>query len=336
MLVSLCIIAKDEEKHLPNLIQSLISQTFNKSDTEIVFSIAPSKDKTMEIVTDFKNQYENEYHSIKILNNEKIRQAPGLNLAIKNSTGDVIIRVDAHSILPADFVNNNIKGIEDGEDIVGGVTNAVCENKSRWSNFLYQVDSSSFGGGIAAFRNQTSKKQYVKTLANGCYKKEVFEKIGYFNEELIRSEDNEFCYRARQNGYKIAMYANIYNDYYVRSTLKGLLKQKFGNGLWVLYTSKIMTPKIFSLYHFVPFLFVLAMIFTALCPLLAFAGISLFFCFIPMMAFYGAYFLFLFFNIIGEIIKTKNFLLIFSFPFYFLIHLSYGLGSIKGLFKRKR
>ena len=138
------------------------------------------------------------------------------------------------------------------------------------------------------------------------------------------------------NGYKIAMYDNIYNDYYVRSTLKGLLKQKYGNGLWVLYTSKIMTPKIFSLYHFVPFLFVLAIIFTSLFPLILFTGIPLIFGFLPMIAFYGAYFLFLFFNIIGEIIKTKNFLLIFSFLFYFLIHLSYGLGSIKGLFKRKR
>lgn len=336
MIVSLCVIAKDEEKHLPNLIESIIEQDYSKKDIEVVFSVAPSKDRTMEIIENFKNKYDSEYNSIKIYINEKIRQAPGLNLAIKNSTGELIIRVDAHSILPKNFISNNVVGINDGEDIVGGTTNAVCENKSVWSNLLYQVDSSSFGSGVASFRNKTNKKQYVKTLANGCYKREVFDKIGYFDENLIRSEDNEFCYRARVNGYKIAMYDNIYNDYYVRSTLKGMLKQKYGNGLWVMYTSKIMTPKIFSLYHFIPFLFTLAVIFTTLFLLILLTGIPTIFGFLPMIVFYGAYFTFLTINIIGEIIKTKNFLLLFSFPLYFMIHFTYGLGSIIGLFKRKK
>ncbi|MBQ7641374.1 MAG: glycosyltransferase family 2 protein [Acholeplasmatales bacterium] len=335
MIVSLCIVAKDEQKHLPNLIKSINDQDFDKKNIEVVFSIAPSKDNTYQIATDFKESYQDKYYSIKILENEKVRQAPGLNKAIKAATGDLIIRVDAHSVLPTNFVKYNVRGIEEGESIVGGRQKAVCENDSIWSKFLYQIDSSSFGGGIAAFRKETTEKKYVNSLVNGGYKREVFEKIGYFNEKLIRSEDNEFCYRARTNGYKIAYYEDIYSDYYVRSTLRGLLKQKYGNGLWVLYTSKIMTPKIFSLYHFIPFLFTLAVIFTALFPLILLTGIPTIFGFLPMIAFYGAYFLFLLVNIIGEIIKTKNFLMIFSFPFYFLIHLVYGIGSIVGLFKRK-
>ncbi len=341
MVVSLCIVALNESKYLSILFESLLKQDYDKSDVELIFSVAPSRDNTLEQIENFKKEYNDIFFDIKILTNDRIRQAPGLNLAIRNSVGDLIIRVDSHSELTSNFISENVKTIMSGEDVCGGMQESALLNTSKRSEMLLLVETSSFGSGIAEFRNkQYEEKQYVSTVANGCYKREVFEKIGLFNTELLRSEDNELCYRIRDNGYKICLNSDIKNKYYVRSSLKGSLKQKYGNGKWIGITSVNLTPKIFSLYHFIPFVFLIGLIGCLCLPLLSFAiDISLIYFFVPLMAFFSLYIIFLLLNIIGIIKKSKNFLMIFSPIIYFLIHLSYGYGTLVGLitaFKYKK
>ena len=115
-----------------------------------------------------------------------------------------------------------------------------------------------FGSSIASYRNNPGKT-YVKSLFHAAYRREVFEKVGFFNEELVRTEDNEIHYRMRKAGYKLCFDPDIISYQYTRSSLKAMLKQKYANGYWIGKTSKVC-PKCLSIYHFVPFAFVSAII----------------------------------------------------------------------------
>ena len=327
MLVSLCIIAFNEEKNINGLLNSVVAQTYPHDKTEIIFVDGMSSDKTKKLMEEFRDSYTSDYVAIKIVNNVKRVQPCGLNLAIKNSEGDVIIRIDAHAILNKDFVLNNVKCIETGEDVCGGYLKKVA----RGSELMLMAETSMFGGSVADYRCGTVKK-YVKTVANACYRREVFEKVGLFNEKLMRSEDNEMHYRIRKAGYNICYSSDIRSEYITRPTLKGMLKQKFGNGKYVGLTTKI-SPKVFSVYHYVPCVFVLCAILATVLFALSFC-LKNFYLALPFICGAGLY-------LICDILlslktclkggKIKYFLpLVVIYP---LLHFSYGTGTITGLIK---
>lgn len=125
-----------------------------------------------------------------------------------------------------------------------------------------------FGSSIADYRNNPGRT-YVKSLFHAAYRREVFDKVGFFNEDLVRTEDNEIHYRMREAGYKLCFDPDIISYQYTRSSLKAMLKQKYANGFWIGKTSRVC-PKCLSIYHFVPFAFVSAII----ASLLAIAGLG--------------------------------------------------------------
>ncbi|EGL38408.1 hypothetical protein HMPREF9126_0168 [Parvimonas sp. oral taxon 110 str. F0139] len=90
---------------------------------------------------------------------------------------------------------------------------------------LLEAESSMFGSGIAPFRNASGKK-YVKSMFHAMYKREVLEKVGFFNEKLLRTEDNEFHYRIRKAGYKLCYDDNIISYQHTRNSLSKMIKQK--------------------------------------------------------------------------------------------------------------
>lgn len=328
--VSLCVIALNEEENITRLLDNIRAQDYDHSETEIVLVDSGSKDKTKEIMTAFA-QEENGFANVLVLDNPKRIQASGWNVAITNSTGELIIRVDAHAIIPANFVSENVACIDSGEDVCGGRRVNVINGDSKAKKVLLMAENSMFGSGVATYRN-SDKKQYVKTVAHACYKREVFEKVGLFNESLLRSEDNEMHYRIRQSGYKICMSDRIYSEYQTRATLKGMLKQKWGNGKWIGITSVRKTPSIFSLYHFVPCIFALAAV---VCIILF--GIS----FIPQvpwwlcLPFVCGVGLYLLIDLLLTLKSCKDYkegIGLLCLPFLFpMLHFAYGLGTLWGL-----
>ena len=100
-------------------------------------------------------------------------------------------------------------------------------------------------------------------MFHAAYRREVFEKVGLFNENLGRTEDNEMHYRIRKAGYRLCYDPQIHSWQYVRSSVPGMMKQKYGNGEWVARTLGVC-PGCLSIYHFVPFAFVLAIIVTTI------------------------------------------------------------------------
>ena len=93
------------------------------------------------------------------------------------------------------------------------------------------------------------------------YRREVYDKVGLYNENLARTEDNDMSYRIGLAGYKMCCDPVIKTRRVIRSSFKALLRQKYLNGYWIGKTMGIQ-PKCFSLFHFVPLIFVFGILFT--------------------------------------------------------------------------
>ena len=326
MLVSFIIIAYNAEKFLEKSLESLKKQNYDHKKIEVILVDSNSKDNTKTIMNKFKDKEKDEFLRVEVLENYKKILPCGWNIALEASKGEAIIRVDAHSTFPENFITENVKEIKNGEDIVGGHRISIASDESKWQKILLIAEESLFGSGIAKYRRQ-DKREYVKTLAHAMYRKKVFEEVGKYNEKLARTEDNEMHYRMKQKGYKFLLSPNIVSYHHPRNTLKGMIKQKYGNGKWIGITLKYC-PKCFSLYHFIPFLFVLGMLFSIIT---AFIGLPIFAYLLS-----GAYLLFNILNLIIITINNKFDIRYIILPFiFFILHLSYGTGTIVGLMKGK-
>lgn len=321
MIVSICVVALNEEMYIKELLIDLYNQTYDHKKSEIVLIDSGSEDNTKNRMLDFRNAYEGEYYSVQVLDNSKRIQAAGWNVAITNALGDVIIRIDAHSHIPKEFVAKNMKLHEDGEYVTGGVRPCLIRNPTPWKKTLLEVENSLFGSSIGVSRHSKQKK-YVRSMFHAAYRREVFEKTGLFNEKLLRTEDNEMHYRIRKAGYKLCFDPDIVSYQYARSSLKSMVKQKYGNGYWVGITLKVC-PGCISLYHFVPFAFVLGIVFVSI---LACFGIWQ-----TAALMWGLYLLFIMLSEVMTVVNRRGNRLIFLMPvLFFILHLSYGIGTVMG------
>ncbi len=319
--VSIGVVAFNEQELIGKLLDNFLCQTYPKSLTEIVLVNSASTDRTPEIFEQFREKHLYEYRNILIVENPEKKQASGWNKVIKASSGDIIFRIDAHSEIPPEFVENNVRHHEEGEMVTGGARPNIIDGSTPLKQTLLMAESSVFGSSAADFRRNGTKR-YVKSLFHGAYRREVFEKAGLFNEHLARTEDNEMHYRIRQAGYNICLYPDIISYQHTRSNLKKMLKQKYLNGYWVGRTKKIC-PGCLSTYHFVPFVFVMGII----------AAILLgFVSWIFPVLFFGCYFAAAILMTVGAIKEKGDFHpLYLTLPIlFFLLHTFYGVGTAAG------
>lgn len=322
--VSLCVIARNEEEFLPNLLEDFLQQTYPKEKTEIILVDSMSTDDTRKVMERFAQEHQKEYIAIRVENNPKQIQASGWNVAIAAATADVLIRIDAHTHIPEKFTENNMKNLSEGENISGGVRPCLSMNNSRWGDVLLETENSLFGSSFNISRRGV-QKQYVKTMFHAAYRREIFDKVGGFNENLLRTEDNELHYRMRQAGYKFCFDPEIISYQYARNTLRKMIRQKYANGYWIGLTLGVC-PGCISLYHLVPAAFVLAILGTTLLSLCGFHLLT--------MLMWGAYGIFTVLGTVMSIAQGKGNRFSILMPLLFLIlHVSYGLGTLVGLIK---
>ncbi len=329
-LISLIVPCFNEEKYISRCLDSIIANNYPKDKIEILVIDGFSRDKTREIIKD----YINKYSFIKLLDNPKIIQPTALNIGIKSAQGDIIIRLDAHSYIAPDFILKSLEYLSKIDAVcVGGPIETV--GKGFIGKVIALVLSSAFGVGGSKFR--TSKKAgYVDTIAFGAYRKEIFSKIGFFDENLTRSEDNDFNYRVRKAGGKIFMTPDIKVYYQAPGTLKKLLKQAFNNGWWNVKTLFLEKKACLSWRHFIPFFFTTGILLSAILII-----------WIPFLKSILIFILILYVILacLGSIlvIKQKRGELYYIplLPLlFFIYHFIYGLGSLMFLlklaFKRKK
>ncbi len=324
MNVSLCIVAYNEENSLEELFVNIMRQDYPHEDMELVFVDSASEDKTREIMEQFKAEHEKEFRQILILDNPGKILPCGWNEALMAFTSDVILRIDAHAEIPENFVSRNMEAIEAGEDIVGGYRPNVIKGETPGARLLLLAESSMFGSSIASYR-RNQEKSYVASLFHAAYRRSVFAKVGGYNENLARTEDNEMHYRMRKAGFRLCFDPEIISYQQTRPTFRKMLKQKYANGYWIGLTLGAC-PGCISLFHFVPFAFILGIVLTTV---LAVFQLS----FLAYMM-WGVYWLLAVIMAVLSVIPEKKHGLQIFLPFlFFLLHISYGVGTLIGLVK---
>ena len=323
MRISFIVVAYNAAGSLGALLGDLLVQTIPHEQIEALLVDSASTDATRAIMLDFAKATPFE---VKVLDNPRRWLASGINVALAAATGDAIIRLDAHARIPKDFLENNLRALARGEDIVGGCVLGGAPS-GAWESVLRTVDTSRFCGGAAPFRNG-GEARYVDTLAYALYRREVYDQVGLYDERLRRTEDNDMHYRMRKAGYRFYFSPDIVSYHAARATMRGQLRQKWGNGYWIGRTMRIQ-PRCFAPRHLIPALFVLALLFGLL--LLPFSVW-------PLLLLLSAYLACdLVFAVRGALSQESGRLLaLLTLPFLFpAVHVVYGVGTLAGLLSGK-
>lgn len=320
MKLSFIIVALNSEGALYNSLSSLKEQDYPHHEIEVILVDGLSSDNTKQKMLDFQKN-ETSFGRVVVKDNPSKYLACGWNVALKEVTGEIVLRVDAHTKFSNDFIRKNVECIDNGESICGGKVISILENNSQINQVMLESENSMFGGGFTFFRRGDVSK-YTSTLAFASYRKNVFDKVGPYNERLVRTEDNEMHYRMRKAGYKFFFNPAIESYRYCRSSFSKLIHQKYLNGYWVGLTMG-GAPKAFSVFYFVPLFFVLG--------LLSFGM----FCFIsplPLVVYLTAYALVLILSLLVAIAKNGFYPALLLLPFILVcLHIVYGVGTVKGL-----
>jgi glycosyltransferase involved in cell wall biosynthesis len=201
--ISIIIPIYNEEKYIAKCLDSIIKSDFDKDKMEVLLVDGGSSDKTIEII----KEYQKKYSFFKLLHNPKKIVPVAMNIGIKNAKGKYIIRLDAHSSYPKNYFKKLIYWHKKlNADNVGGVVVTEVKNKNRISNAIKNVLSDRLGVG-SAFRSGVGEIKEVDTVPFGCYKKEIFDKVGLYDERLVRNQDIELNKRIKKNWRK-----NLFNS----------------------------------------------------------------------------------------------------------------------------
>lgn len=315
----------NEEKYIKIFLKSIYESGYDKNDFEIIIVDGNSDDNTLQEINTFKLKFND--CDISILNNPKRITPISMNIGIKKAKYEYIIITGSHSLYPKEYFNNLLEWFDKLDaDCIGGVWHTDVLKKTLKSNAIKKVLTNKFGVGNGLFRIGIDKPTLVDTVPFGCYKKEVFEKIGLMNEKLIRNQDIEFNKRLTQKGGKVFLVPNVSCTYYARETYLPLAKNNFKNGYWnplTLYFTKNFSS--LSLRHFVPLIYILSLVLPVLGSVLIFKLI-----YIALLSFISHLFLISFISLKLNDSTTSFLNLINAF---YTLHLSYGMGSLFGLFK---
>ncbi|OGZ18932.1 MAG: hypothetical protein A2175_02255 [Candidatus Nealsonbacteria bacterium RBG_13_42_11] len=322
--VSVVIPCWREEKFIGKCLDTIIEQDYPKDKLEVLVIDGMSDDKTREIV----GNYSTRFPFIKLLDNPKRFTNFAFNIGIKASKGENIAIMGAHAGYAKDYILKCAKYLKEYRaDNVGGVLKTLPAQNTLVAKSIAYCLSSFFGAGGSLFRTGANKPTPVDTVFGGFYKKEIFKKIGLFNENLKRSQDMEFNLRLKKAGGKILLFPDVSVSYYPQITFWNFFKHNFNDGIWSLYPLKIIKTK-FKLRHYIPLVFVSAII--------IFGILSVFSCLSR-----GILILIIFYYLLTSlclslmiVIREKDFRFLFLMPIaFFCRHFGYGLGSILGITK---
>jgi glycosyltransferase involved in cell wall biosynthesis len=227
-LVSVIIPTYNEEKNIIRCLESLLVTDYPTKKLEFIIADGQSRDRTRILVEEFKKKRPD--LQIKLIINPEKLQGYGLNRAIKSidKRSDIVLRIDAHSIYPENYIRKSVDTlIETGSDNVGGVMDPVGNTPTQRA--IAYCMKHPLGVGNAKF-HLGNHSGYVDTVYLGCFKRDVFEKIGLYDSKMTPNEDAELNLRIIKNRGKIYLDKNIRVQYFPRESLKGLLKQYFRYG----------------------------------------------------------------------------------------------------------
>lgn len=325
LIFSFLLVVRNEKCYIRRVLEGILKQSFPHDQYEIIVVDGQSDDSTPDIV---KAHQEAHPGRIQYLTNPRRTLPSGWNIGIKRARGKYVIRVDGHSDIPPDFLQNTYDVIQRAPEAacVGGVIETV--GQGFWGEVNAYVYSHPFGVGNSKFRiTKHDWEGYADTVPYGAYKRALFKRIGYFDESLKRNEDLEMHARIRASGGRFYLSTQIRSTYYVRSTLGALVRKSFGDGKWTFVAAR-RGLGVLRWRHRVPMLAFVAGIALAAGALFSTASLAIL---AVLCALYGCLVVLSSWGIIRA--RGMRYFLPCMCAF-FLLHLSRGLGSTVSLFSK--
>jgi succinoglycan biosynthesis protein ExoA len=315
---------RNEASFIKRSLGCVLAQDYPPSQLEIIVADGQSTDETAALIRQMQAQHSN----LKLIANPGGIAPTGLNAAIAQARGSIIIRVDGHCEIAPDYVRRCVEHLRaDGVDGVGGPLETIGED---WlAQAIAAGMSSTFGVGNSAFRTLKERTLLTDTIAFPAYTRAILERAGPYDEELVRNQDDEFNYRLRKLGARLLLAADVRARYFSRSSFRSLWRQYFQYGYWKVRVLQ-KHPRQMSLRQFAPPIFVFSL---GLAALLAIAQppLSLFFTLLSAS--------YLIANLLASGLTASRTRWSFfpAFPLIFAtLHLSYGAGFLLGLCKFAR
>lgn len=315
----------NEENYISKCINSILELDYPKDDLEILFVDGMSRDKTRAIVT----EYAAKFPFIRLIDNPDKVVPHGMNAGIRAAKGDIIVRLDAHCEYPTDYFSKLVRGLKElpNADNVGGVCLTLPCNETDTAYAIAEVLSSSFGMGNSYFRTGAKEVMKVDTVPFGCFRKTIFDKVGLYDLDMVRNQDDELNGRIINAGGSIYLLPSVEIKYYARDKINKVRKMFYQYGLYKpLGNKKLGSPA--TLRQFVPVLFLLGVVIggalSCLFEWVRYAYFAVLLLYFGLGAYLG----------IKSGMKHHRPMLMLLMPYTYLnVHLSYGWGYIKGLYK---
>ncbi len=321
--VSVVMPVRNEAGFIARSVSCVLGQDYPGERMEIIVADGCSTDDTGNIIQSLQASHQN----LKLITNHGKIAPTGMNAAIKQARGEIIVRVDGHCEIAPDYVRRCVEHLRnDGVDGVGGPIETIGDTITAQA--IAAAMSSPFGVGGSAFRTIKDKTMLTDTVAFPAYTRTIIERAGLYDEELVRNQDDEYNYRLRKLGAKILLAADVQSRYYSRSTFRKVFKQYYQYGYWKVRVLQ-KHPRQMSLRQFVPPAFVAALLVGVLAASFLPLGAWL------LAGILGCYLLANLLASARSASKSDAFgshLLLLPIV-YTALHISYGLGFLVGLIK---
>jgi glycosyltransferase involved in cell wall biosynthesis len=321
LIVSVIIPTRNEAHFINRCLRSIFSSDFMPAGTEVIIVDGMSEDGTRQILAD----WERRQPALRVLDNPQRIVPTAMNIGVRAARGQWIIRMDAHSEYPADYLNRCLATSRlTGMDNIGGSVVTMPGSDSAQGRLVQALTTHPFGVGNSGFR-VGARAGNADTVPFGCYRRDVFERIGLYDERLVRNQDYELNARLRMAGGSIWHDPGIHVRYYNQGTLNGLLRQALVTGQWNPWMWYV-APYSFAWRHAAPAAFVSGLLGSVLLllvtPLLGWLTLGA-----ALVPYFAA-------GVVASFQQSRRYgrWMFACLPIlFFVYHIAYGLGEVWGV-----
>ena len=251
--MSIVIPCRNEKHYIGACLDSILASDFPQERLEVVIADGMSDDGTRELI----GEYVSAHGRITMIDNPKGTTPCGMNLAIHASRGEIIVRMDAHAMYPPDYLRRLVAAQEEtGAENVGTLVVTLPADGTPVAAAIATGLSHPLGVGNSHFRIGTTVRRWVNHVPFGCWQRTLFDRIGYFDEELERAQDVEFNARLLNHGGRILLLPDLTSGYHARKSLRQLARMMYQYGYFKPLVAR-KAGKILTVRQLVPALFVL-------------------------------------------------------------------------------
>ena len=333
VFISVVVAVRNERQHIKKCLTSLFRQDYDGYEVIVVDGM--SDDGTYELLQELQKDY-----NFKLLRNEKKNAAAGRNIGIKEARGEAIAFIDGDAVAAEDWLKNIKKAFEEsGAAAVGGPDLVPADSGYKERVIAYVMTSPLARGGKlnpSTQHTMMDKKRYVEHIptCNLCIKKEIFEKVGLFDENFVKGQDLELNFRIRSAGYRIFYSPSIKVVHYRKQHIRHFARQiyKWAKAKVAVIKKHGFHGIVSHIYLWPAYALIAFFLLLSFCILFNLIEIFLLFLFISGMVYI--------FSVLLESARLarkrrdKKFFLyaLFLFP---VAHCSYGYGVLVALMKKK-